>query len=107
MENTPIWGSKPKNYSEKYAYSEEICMRLKYKRRKLLVRNFDGIRIDKDTIPLGLHSYQTRHSDTDITLPISIVPEGQLVMVNFCGTIVTDEPLDVSEETKITYWSQC
>lgn len=107
MENTPIWGCKPKDYSEKYSYSEIICMRLKYKRRKMLVQNFDGIRLDNNTIPCGLHSYQTRHSDTDPSLPITVVPEGQVVMVNFCGTIVTDEPLDVSEETKIAYWSQC
>ena len=96
------------DYHENYRYSEIIEMRLKYRRHKIFVRCFDGVRIEKDSVPQGLYSYHTRHSDNgDVSKPVTVVPEGQFVVVNFCGTIVSEVPLDISEETKITFWSQC
>ena len=69
------------------------------------VEYFDGIRIDPQSLPKGKHMYHTRHSDNDISQPVTIAPEGTAVIVNFCGTIVTDQPLEVGEETKLMFVS--
>ena len=60
----------------------------------------DGLRIDPNTIGEGMYWYQTRHSDYDWCEPISIVQGG--ILVNFCGTFITDVDLELTEETEIT-----
>jgi hypothetical protein len=36
-----------------------------------------------------------------VTYPIAIAPEGRPVIVNFCGTIVSDYPIPVDDEKRI------
>ena len=95
------------NYQELrgMSYKDILDIRLKRQKESHEVEYFDGIRLDPDTIPSGKHMYHTRHSDTDMTEPRTIAPEGMSIMVNFCGTIVSDTPLDVKEETKLMYVS--
>ncbi len=78
-----------------------VYIRLKYERKYYRCEYYEGMRILFDSIPQGKHRYETRHSDTDICIPVSIKPEGMPVIVNFCGTIVSDIPIAISEETKV------
>ena len=84
---------------------DKLEIRLKRQRDFHVVEYFDGVRINPESLPTGKHMYHTRHSDTDISQPVTIAPEGQVIVVNFCGTIVTDIPLNVKEETKLMYVS--
>ena len=61
------------------------------------------VTIDKDTLPEGLHLYETRHSDGDWTRPTSIAKEGSRIRVNYCGTIITKEKFDIKEETSLAF----
>ena len=93
------------NYSELNNYMGHLEIRMKRQKNFHQVEYFDGVRVNPNTLPKGKHLYHTRHSDTDITQPVAIAPEGQTVFVNFCGSIVTDKPLDINEETKLMYVS--
>lgn len=99
------------NYFGKNKIVREIIIRYLELHPKItyrqLERNFyrceyyDGMRISHDSIPEGKHRYETRHSDNDVTYPIAIAPEGRPVIVNFCGTIVSDYPIPVDDEKRI------
>ena len=91
------------NYAPSKAGKLEI--RLKRQKKTYMVQFFDGMRIDPKTVPECLHVYHTRHSDTDCSQPVTIAPEGVGILVNFCGTIVSEEKIEVSEETKLMYVS--
>ena len=78
-----------------------VYIRLKYERKYYRCEYYDGIRILDTSIPEGKHRYETRHSDNDIAIPVAIAPKSKLVIVNFCGTIVSDTPVSVSEEKHI------
>lgn len=93
------------NYQQRQNLKNSLNIRLKGQKQKRQVEYFDGIRINPESIPEDSHMYHTRHSDRDITQPVTILPEHQTVVVNFCGTVVTDRPLDISEETKLMYVS--
>ena len=81
-------------------------IRLKYQRKVHTVEYFDGIRIQDETVPEGKYANQTRHSDTDWSQPVTIAPLGKKILVNFCGTIVSDQPLNVrGDEDRLTYVS--
>lgn len=58
---------------------------------------FDGIRLDKFSIPEGKHLYGIRHEDNDWGSPATIAPA--LPLVNFFGSLVTTEEIPVTEET--------
>ena len=92
-------------YEYKEARSQEflpnVYIRLKYDRKYYRCEYYDGMRILSDSIPEGKHRYETRHPDDDLTLPIAIAPEDKLVIVNFCGTIVSDIPIPVSSEKRV------
>lgn len=96
-----------RDYSEisKTSYGNKLDIRFKYKRESHEVEYYDGVRINPETLPEGKHLYHTRHSDTDITQPLTIAPEGVNIIVNFCGSIVTDKVFDLKDETKLTYVS--
>lgn len=83
----------------------QLIIRLKRRKEFLTVDYHDGVRVDPATLKPGQHLYHTRHSDTDLAQPRTILPEGRAVIVNFCGSIVTDKPLDITEETKLMYVS--
>lgn len=85
--------------------AEKLEIRLKRQKQVRTIQFFDGMRLNPDTIPAGLHVYHTRHSDTDCTQPVTIAPEGVGILVNFCGTIVSEELIEVNEETKLMYVS--
>lgn len=54
--------------------------------------DFIDLRIDKATIPEGKYMYHCRHDDNgDWCEPVTIEP---LVVVNFCGTFVTDKEIE-------------
>ncbi len=78
-----------------------VYIRLKYEKKYYRCEYYDGMRILYDSIPQGKFRYETRHSDYDICFPVAIVPEGEVVIVNFCGTIVSDIPIQIAEEKKI------
>ena len=61
---------------------------------------FDGTRINPTTIPSGKYAYQTRHDCDDWSAPISIAPHNH-VLVDFCATFVTDEPIAINDEVKV------
>lgn len=92
---------------DNYTQTRPDTLEIRIKRQKDIhkVEYFDGIRIDPKSLPKGKHMYHTRHSDNDVCQPVAIAPEGTAVIVNFCGTIVTDKPLEVEEETKLMFVS--
>ena len=95
------------NYSDlkKRKYVDTLEIRLKYQKDCHVIEFFDGVRVNPDSIPEGKHMYHTRHADNDWSQPVAIAPEGKSIIVNFCGTIVTDQKFDLREETKIMYVS--
>lgn len=84
---------------------QKIEIRLKRRKEFHTVDFYDGVRVRPESLPEGSHLYHTRHSDTDMAFPVTILPEGQTCVVNFCGSIVTREPIDVTEETKLMWVS--
>ena len=50
---------------------------------------YDGIRLSN--VPDGKYAYELRGSDEDCGVPATVEHK---VCVNFCGTIVADEPID-------------
>ncbi len=85
-----------KRVSDSYAY-----IRLKYERKYYRCEFYDGMRIAFQSIPQGKYRYETRHPDIDLSYPVSIAPLGKPIIVNFCGTIVSDMPIAVSGEKRI------
>lgn len=55
---------------------------------------FANVRVDKEKIPDGLYRYELRGSDDDPGLPVSIEEK---VGVNHAGTVITAEPLELTE----------
>lgn len=94
-----------RNYGNEQHYKDHLEIRMKRRKEVHTVEFFDGMRLNPETLPKGKHMYHTRHSDTDVTQPVAIAPEGTPVIVNFCGTVVTDTPLKISEETKLMFVS--
>jgi hypothetical protein len=55
---------------------------------------FSDVRIDPNTLPAGLHAYELRHSDDDISQPVSLENH---VAVNFFGTIISSSPIELTQ----------
>ena len=95
------------NYNElkQDGYQENIEIRLKNQKKIYSVEYFDGVRIDRESLPEGKHLYHTRHADNgNMADPVTIRKEGMPVVVNFCGSIVSDEPINVyDDEVKLMY----
>lgn len=94
-----------KNYIDNLDNKCMLEIRLRRQKDFCKVEYFDGIRLNPDTLPDGKHMYHTRHSEDDISQPVAIAKEGTSVIVNYCGTIVTDKPLKVEEETRLMFVS--
>ena len=82
-----------------YDYNKIKLYKLKCYKRYSRTVTFEGefydFRIDPKTIPEGKYMYHMRHDDNgDWCTPISI-EKG--VMVNFCGTFITNEPLHLED----------
>ena len=52
-------------------------------------------RIDRSTVPPGLHMYELRHEDDDWSVPCQIA---RGIFVNFFGTILCAEPIPLDED---------
>ena len=53
---------------------------------------FTSLRLDRDTVPEGLHMYEVRHDDDCQGDPVQI---GKRIVVNHWGTILTREPINL------------
>ena len=53
---------------------------------------FVDFRIDRNTIPEGYHFYEVRHDDNSWGDPVEIALG---ILVNFLGTLIMKEPLDL------------
>ena len=70
----------------------EAVEKTRKKNKKVFKGQFVDLRVSDDTIPEGKYMYHTRHSDNGAwSTPVTIEPH---VLVNFCGTIITDEKLE-------------
>lgn len=58
---------------------------------------FSDMRIDRDTIPNGKYLYEIADGDSDGE-PARIRPS---ILVNFFGTLISDEPLDFGDDDVI------
>ena len=56
---------------------------------------FSDYRIDRSTVPPGLHMYELRHEDEDWSAPCQIARE---IFVNFFGTILSAEPIPLDND---------
>lgn len=81
------------------AQAEKITLTLS-DGREISGEFFDGMRIEPQTIPSGKSWYQTRHDDDgNWSDPVTIV-RGRII-VNFCGTLISDADIDLRKETEI------
>lgn len=77
-------------------FIENADIRIRHKEGIKQVEWCEGVRLDSENIPQGKHLYQTRHADNgDWCTPVSIMPKGVNVIVNYCGTIISDEDFDL------------
>lgn len=53
---------------------------------------FTELRVEKETIPDGWYVYEVRHDDEDWSEPVEIALG---VMVNFYGTLLVEEPIEL------------
>ena len=74
----------------RYDYNKEKWSKVEVKGKECL---FNDSRIDKNTIPEGKFMYEVADGDSD-GIPARIRPG---IMVNFYGTLVTDEPFTPDE----------
>ena len=58
---------------------------------------FSDMRIDRDTVPNGKYVYEIADDDSDGE-PARIRPR---ILVNFFGTLISDEPLDFEDDDVI------
>ena len=88
-----------------YDYNEE--RKRKYVRKIVLTAEdgteykgeFIDLRIDPATIPKDKYVYHCRHDDDgDWCTPVTIEKR---VIVNFCGTLITETEINFNEETYI------
>ena len=56
---------------------------------------FSDHRIDRSTVPPGLHMYELRHEDDDWSVPCQIARE---IFVNFFGTILSAKPIVLDKD---------
>ena len=79
------------NYKKAKKWAQQVILFEDSKEETQYKGELIDVRIDPDTIPKGKFWYQCRHSDDgDWCTPISIE---QNVLVNFCGTFITDKEI--------------
>ena len=64
--------------------------------KKIIGGKFTSMRIDRNTIPEGLHAYDVRHADFDTDNFICFIKD--FILVNHFGTFVTPETIEGSDE---------
>ena len=55
---------------------------------------FSNVRIDRNTVPAGMYAYDLRHDDDGQGNICEVKP---FIAVNHMGTILTDEPIPMSD----------
>jgi len=58
---------------------------------------FTCVRVDRETVPEGVHIYEVRHADVGIE-PCQL---GRWIFVNFVGTILSAEPFELNDSKRI------
>ena len=58
-----------------------------------LIGDFTILRVDRNTIPKNLHAYDIRHGDDGDFMDMATIED--YVLVNHCGTFVTERKLDL------------
>jgi hypothetical protein len=92
------------NELKESGFIENADIRIRHQSGVKEVEWCEGVRLDMEDIPTGKHAYQTRHADNgDWCTPVAIAPECDMIRVNFCGTIISDEPIEIEEETKMMF----
>lgn len=61
---------------------------------------FTDIRIQRDTVPEGLHRYEIRHTDDDWGEPCQL---GYGIMVNHFGTLITNEAIQLGPDGHLDF----
>lgn len=87
---------------ESYQSAQRHSMRLvAFAENEIYEGEFIDFRIDKDTIPEGKFMYHCRHDDDgDWVTPVTIE---QRVIVNFCGTLITNKKIEFHDQYKTIY----
>ena len=60
---------------------------------------FTELRVDKETVPEGMHCYELRHGDDD-RVPVSVE---ESVRVNYFGAVIFKEELELGEEKALQF----
>ena len=60
---------------------------------------FTELRVDKETVPEGMHCYELRHGD-DWRVPVSVE---ESVRVNYFGAVLLAEALELGEEKALQF----
>ena len=60
---------------------------------------FTELRVDKETVPEGMHCYELRHGDDD-RVPVSVE---ESVRVNYFGAVILKEELELGEEKALQF----
>lgn len=55
-------------------------------------------RIDRNSVPEGKYFYEIRHDEEDWGCPCQVAKG---ILVNFYGTLITDEPLPLDDRGKL------
>ena len=59
---------------------------------------FSNLRLDRNTVPDGLHMYEVRHDDDCQGIPVELA---NWIMVNFWGTIISDTPFELIQSERV------
>lgn len=65
---------------------------------KGIMCEFYDIRIDRDSVPKRKYFYEVRHDDEDWSCPCQVAKG---ILVNFYGTLITDEPMPLDKDGKL------
>ena len=57
-------------------------------------------RISRSTVPDGVHAYELRHADGN---PFDPCQAARGILVNFCGSILTLQPLPIPEDGYLNF----
>lgn len=73
------------------------AMKERYSKIQILGKQalFTSMRLERNTVPAGFYLYEARHDDDGIGDPVQIA---RGILVNYWGTILTTEPIDIPED---------
>jgi hypothetical protein len=105
-----VHGVKESLSKNPHSLSRPNCNELQYEQIKLFDRDvlFTPWRVDKSTLPKGMHLYEVQHDDEQKGTICAIADS---IRVNFWGTIISNQPIhlekqrirEIDEDTDIEY----